>query len=78
MMSQRLPALKPAEMIKALEKAGFHVVRQTGSHMIMYEEGLPRPVPVPRHPKELKRSLQATIIKEAGFTTAEFCKFLYG
>ena len=31
-MSDKLPSLTPAEMIKALEKAGLSVIRQTGSH----------------------------------------------
>lgn len=75
-MTKKLPVLKPAEMVKALEKAGFYVVRQTGGHIIMYKDGLPRPIPIPRHPRELKRSLQNKIIKEAGFTTEGFSKFL--
>lgn len=75
-MSQRLPALTPAELIRALQKAGFYVVRQTGSHVIMYKKGLLRPIPIPKHPKEFKRSLQNRIIKEAGFTIEEFSRFL--
>lgn len=75
-MSKELPILKPAELIKALEKAGFYIVRQSGSHAIMYKEGLLRPVPVPKHPKELKKNLQSKIIKEAGYTPGEFTKFL--
>jgi predicted RNA binding protein YcfA (HicA-like mRNA interferase family) len=75
-MIPRLSTLRPAEMIKALEKAGLFVARQTGSHVIMYKEGLPRPIPVPRHPKGLKWSLQYKIIKEAGLTPEEFSKFL--
>ena len=76
-MSQRLPSLTSAELIRALEKAGFHIVRQTGSHVIMHKKGLLRPIPIPKHTtKELKRSLQNQIIKEAGFTIEEFGKFL--
>lgn len=75
-MAQKLPALKPEEMIKALEKAGLSIVRQTGSHVIMYKKGLPRPVPVPKHVKDLKRELQNRIIKEAGLTPEEFTKLL--
>jgi len=75
-LSQRLPALTPADLIKAFQKAGFHIVRQTGSHVIMYTKGLLRPIPIPKHAKKLKRSLQNRIIKEAGFTLEEFSKFL--
>jgi len=75
-MGQKLPALTPAAMVRALQKAGFRVVRQSGSHVIMYKEGLPRPIPVPVHSKELKHNLQNRIIKEAGLTIEEFRKFL--
>ena len=75
-MSQKVPILKPAEMVNALEKAGFYIVRQTGSHIIMYKKGLPRPIPIPIHSGELKRNLQNHIIKEAGLTTEEFLKLL--
>lgn len=75
-MAQKLPALKPEEMIKALEKAGLSIVRQTGSHVIMHKQGLQRPVPVPKHARELKRKLQNKIIKEAGLTPEGFTKLL--
>lgn len=75
-MSQRLPILTPAELIRALEKAGFNIVRQSGGHVIMYKEGLLRPIAIPKHPKTLKRNLQYRIIREAGFTAEEFSSFL--
>ena len=75
-MSGELPVLRPAELIKALEKAGLYIVRQSGSHVILYKDGLPRPIPVPKHPRDLKKALQAKIIKEAGLTTAELREFL--
>ena len=62
--------------LKALQKAGFYVVRQSGSHVILFKEGLTRPIPVPRHSAGLKKSLQAKIIKEAGLTINEFIKFI--
>ncbi|MBM3148607.1 MAG: type II toxin-antitoxin system HicA family toxin [Chloroflexi bacterium] len=75
-MPQKLPSLKPAEMINALDKAGFKIVRQTGSHVIMWKPGLKRPIPVPIHQKELKRTLQTRIIKQAGLTPEQFKAFL--
>jgi len=75
-MSRKLPVLTPDELIKALQKAGFYVVRQSGSHVILFKEGLTRPIPVPRHSTGLKKSLQAKIIKEAGLTINEFIKFI--
>jgi predicted RNA binding protein YcfA (HicA-like mRNA interferase family) len=75
-VTQRLPSLKPEEMVRALQKAGLYVVRETGRHIIMHKEGLRRPIPIPRHVRGLKRGLQAKIIKEAGLTPEEFSHLL--
>ena len=77
-MTQRLSSLKPEEMVRALQKAGLSVVRETGKHTIMHKPGLRRPVPIPRHVGDLKRGLQAKIIKEAGLTPEEFSRLLRG
>ena len=77
-MTQRLPSLKPEEMVRALRKAGLYVVRETGKHIIMPKQGLERPVRKPRHVRGLKRGLQAKIIKEAGLTSEEFSDLLRG
>ena len=34
-MRQELPVLKPKEVVVALERAGFEIRRQTGSHVII-------------------------------------------
>ncbi|OGO15582.1 MAG: hypothetical protein A2Z02_05785 [Chloroflexi bacterium RBG_16_48_7] len=75
-MTQKMPSLKPSEIIRALEKAGYRVVRHTGSHAILWKEGITRPIPVPVHPGELKRDLLSKIFKEAGFTEDQFLLFL--
>ena len=67
-MAERLPQLRPSEVIRALQNAGFHIVRTTGSHAILYKSGLTRPVPVPQHSRDLKRPVLANIIREAGLT----------
>ena len=54
-MRQELPVLKPKRIITALEKAGFEVRRQTGSHVIMYKSGIRHPIAIPQHPKELPK-----------------------
>ena len=75
-MPERLPALTPQEMVRTLEKAGLRVVREGGRHTVMWKEGLPRPIPIPRHAHELKRNLVFAIIKEAGLSRGEFAKYL--
>ena len=69
----RLPLLSWREVVKALSKAGFQVVRQKGSHLILVKEE--RIVPVPKHEK-IKKGLLMAIIEEAGLTKEEFQKLL--
>ncbi len=53
-----------------MEKEGFTIVRHSGSHIIMHKDGLPRPIPVPMHSKEMRPGLESRIIKEAGLKIA--------
>jgi predicted RNA binding protein YcfA (HicA-like mRNA interferase family) len=69
----KLPTLSWREVVKALTKAGFEVVRQKGSHLILVKEE--NIVPVPRH-DEIKKGLLLQIITEAGLTREEFMKLL--
>ena len=76
-MSPRLPALRSREVIRALERAGFFLHPSTGSHH--YFKHLTKPgriVTVPVHPGDLKRSVLASILKQAGLTTQEFLDLL--
>ena len=64
------------KIIKALEKIGFKVIRQKGSHVIMMNEKGVRVV-IPVHPgKDVKPGLIRAIIKEAGLKREEFFKLL--
>lgn len=53
-MKQELPVLKPRQVVAALEKAGFELRRQTGSHMIMYKTSIRYPISIPLHPGHLE------------------------
>jgi predicted RNA binding protein YcfA (HicA-like mRNA interferase family) len=75
-MSKRLPALKPKEVIKALEKAGWKVHRQKGSHVSMHKEGSPSLVVVPLHTRDLPRGMLHGILDDAGLTVEEFLELL--
>ena len=65
----KLPLLSWREVVKALAKAGFRVVRQRGSHLILLKDE--RIVPVPRH-EQIKKGLLIAIIEEAGLRKEEF------
>lgn len=69
----KLPVLKPKEVIKALERAGFIFIRQKGSHRIYRKERIL--LTVPYHSKELKPKTLHQIIKQAGLSREEFVKF---
>ena len=75
-MLARLPGARAREVIKALEGAGFLFDRQQGSHATYRNRLTKRTTVVPVHSKELPSWLLKKIIKEAGFTEAEFRKLL--
>jgi predicted RNA binding protein YcfA (HicA-like mRNA interferase family) len=76
-MGQRLPAVKPKEVIRALERAGFFVHHATGSHYILKHPDRPLlRVTVAWHNRELKRKTLASIIEQAGYTAGEFVELL--
>ncbi len=72
-MAQRLPALTVAKVIRALQKAGFYIHRQTGSHAQLKNDAKPGlRITVPRHSRDLPVSIVHSIIKQAGITVEEF------
>jgi predicted RNA binding protein YcfA (HicA-like mRNA interferase family) len=72
----RLPSVKPREVIRALERAGFVLDRIKGSHHILWHETAQRTVVVPYHNREMKRGLLHKIINDAGLTRDEFLQLL--
>lgn len=76
-MSRRLPSLKPRDVIRTLERAGFFVDHIHGSHhYLKHPEKLMLLVVVPYHPRDIKRGLLHAIIKQAGMTVEEFVGLL--
>ncbi len=75
-MKSELPSLKPKEFLDVLVKAGFQVKRYTGSHAILYKSGIPRPISIPMHTKDLPKGTARAIIRQAGLTLDEFLNLL--
>jgi predicted RNA binding protein YcfA (HicA-like mRNA interferase family) len=76
-MTDRLPSLRPREIIRALERAGFVVSRTSGSHSRLIHPSDPtRKVTVPVHNRDIKRGTLRAIIAQAGLTLEEFQKLL--
>lgn len=71
----KLPVLSARDCIAALQRAGFVIRRQTGSHIIMRLDEPFAQVSVPNH-RTLKRGMLARIIKDAGMSVAEFLELL--
>lgn len=72
----KLPVLSGQEVVKALQKAGFQVHHQKGSHIVLKQAVPPYiRLPVPNH-KEIKRGLLRAVIREAGLTREEFLELL--
>jgi predicted RNA binding protein YcfA (HicA-like mRNA interferase family) len=73
-MSSRLPVLKAIEVIRALEKAGFVVVRSAGSHhRLVHRDDATRATTVPIHKgRDLPRAFLRSILKQARLTPDEF------
>lgn len=73
----KLPHLSGKEVIKALSKIGFQVVRQKGSHIIMAKETSERKfiTVVPNH-KEIDICTLLEIIRQAGLKREEFLKYV--
>ena len=76
-MSKFLPTVKPKEAIKALQKAGFYIHHQTGSHIVMKHPANHRVRPViPMHNKDLKRRTLRSIVSQADLSIEEFVNLL--
>jgi predicted RNA binding protein YcfA (HicA-like mRNA interferase family) len=76
-MKQTLPVIRPKQLIRALERAGFIVHHVTGSHYILKHQAKPMiRVTVPFHNRDLKRGTLQSIVKQAGITNEEFLDLL--
>lgn len=54
------------EMITLLQKNGFSVISQNGSHIKLANKSTGKTVIVPYHCKDLKKGLEQAILKQAG------------
>ena len=71
----KFPGLSGKDIIRALEKLGFQVVRQSGSHVLM-KKGSTGCV-VPNH-KEVKVGTVNGVLRQAEISPEEFQRALTG
>jgi len=70
----KLRPLHSEDVLRALKRAGFEIIRQRGSHVrLKHEDG--RTVTVPMH-KEIGRGLLRKIIRDAELSVDEFLALL--
>jgi predicted RNA binding protein YcfA (HicA-like mRNA interferase family) len=76
-MPGKLPVVKPKEVIRALQRAGFSIHHQTGSHArLLHQSRSELRVTVPIHNKDLQPSLLKRILKQAAVSEEEFLELL--
>jgi predicted RNA binding protein YcfA (HicA-like mRNA interferase family) len=72
----RLPTLKPKEVLAALQRAGFDVVRVRGSHYQLLNPITKSRVTVPHHTRDLTRATLSSILKQTGMSIDDFLTLL--
>jgi predicted RNase H-like HicB family nuclease len=61
--------------VKAFQKAGWEIIGQVGSHVVMSKPGVRVNLSIPQH-KELSVGTLRALIRHAGLTVDEFLQFL--
>jgi predicted RNA binding protein YcfA (HicA-like mRNA interferase family) len=76
-MPPKLPVLKAKEVVRALERAGFYVHHQAGSHArLLHSSRSDLRVTIPIHSKDIPPFLLKRILKQAGLSEEEFVRLL--
>ncbi len=70
-----LPQVSGAEVVRALQKAGFTVRRQHGSHIIMRRGDPFAQTVVPNH-RQIDRGTLRAILRQAGISVDELVRLL--
>ena len=76
-MPPKFANLKPREVIRALQKGGFFIQEQRGSHVHLKHPTKPGRVIVPNHERfDLPKHIIKSIVRHAGLSNAEFFELL--
>ena len=73
-MTEKLPLLSGQEVIKALQRIGYYIRKQKGSHIRLYHPTL-LPVTVPNH-KEIDRRTLMSILRTVNISVEDFKNLL--
>jgi predicted RNA binding protein YcfA (HicA-like mRNA interferase family) len=73
----RLPVLAPKEVLRALERAGFYIHHQSGSHArLFHQTRSDLRLTIPMHNKDLPLKTLRSIIRQSGLSVEEFIDLL--
>ena len=76
-MPHKLPVLNAKEVVRTLQRAGFYIHHQVGSHARLLHRTKPElRVTVPIHSKDIPPLLLRRILKQAGLTEQEFADLI--
>ena len=73
---QHLPRVTALDVVRALKKAGWYEIRQSGSHLRLRHDGRPEDLTVAMHRGDVPIGTLRAILRQAGMTAAEFQEFL--
>ena len=70
--------IKSLKLLKALQKLGFEIKKQSGTHIILtgIRNGMKRTFPVPIHHKTIPIGTFKAILKQADVTEEELSEYL--
>jgi predicted RNA binding protein YcfA (HicA-like mRNA interferase family) len=69
----KFPGLSGQDIVRALQKLGFQIARQSGSHIVLRREG--QGCVVPNH-KEVRIGTVNGILRQAGVSAQDFEKVI--
>ncbi|MCX6644847.1 MAG: type II toxin-antitoxin system HicA family toxin [bacterium] len=72
-MNPKLPVISGSKAVTIFKRAGWHVDRQRGSHVVMLKAGNNASLSIPQH-RELAPGTLRALIRAAGMTVEEFLK----
>jgi predicted RNA binding protein YcfA (HicA-like mRNA interferase family) len=75
-LAGNLPSLRPAEVIRALERGGFVQSQQRGSHVFLVHRARQRRTTVALHTGDMLQTTLQSTLKQTGLTEDEFLALL--
>ena len=63
---------RPKDVVRKLQKLGYQIDRQKGSHVIMYNSKNKKRAVVPMHTKELKKGTLRSILRGCDISVDKF------